>query len=546
MQSSQLVRAACVLSALALSACGGGGMKSVTPTTSAQAPGTAQSPSTASTSFPFSTTSSTQTLAAAGGITGAIKLPGASVASTMNETSSTTAPSGAYSQSALRTPQSGTLTYYFFVTLVTPITVSLTGIPGFTLTLPSTIPTAGRSFFYAISDPTVTDVAQEFRTEGPATVSGQTITFDPTANPITLQAGQKYVVTFYATSVSGTVAIDTIAIPNVGPPATALWSFDISEVDPSKHAYYLADRTNFSLDIVDTNTTKLVAQIPGFVGFTGNNNTSGPDGVVVVPGTNFVYVGDGRSRVQVVDVSTKTITKTIDTSITPGDPLRTDEGSYDPDDGILAFANNANTPPFVTFISAKTNEVVAHFVFADASGIEQSQYDPVTKLFFVNVVGTPENPGGEVDTFDPATVLAGTPVVKSRYPLTNCSPTGMAVGLNDQLLIGCDPASGALTTIVLNAATGAVVKTFTEVGGSDEVWFNSGNNRYYTASRNWTKTGVVGGPAAPVLGVIDASTLTFIQNVPTDTNAHSVAADPVTNHIFVPFPTKGLGVFSGF
>ncbi|MDB5042514.1 MAG: hypothetical protein JWN27_3240, partial [Candidatus Eremiobacteraeota bacterium] len=489
-------------------------------------------------------TSSTQTLASAGGIAGAISLPGASAPSTMTETSSTIAPDGAFSQSALRSPQSGTLTFYFYVTLVTPITITFTGIPGFSLTLPSTIPTTGRSFFYAISDPTVTNVAQEFRTEGPATVSGQNITFAPTANPITLQAGKKYVVTFYASSQSGTVAIDTIAIPNVGPPATGLWSFDISEVDPSKHAYYLADRTNFSLDIVDTNTTKLVTQIPGFVGFTGNNNTSGPDGVVVIPGTNIVYVGDGKSRVQVVDVSTKAITKTIDTSIVPGDPLRSDEGSYDPDDGIVVFANNANTPPFVTFISTKTNEVLAHYVFSDASGVEQSQYDPKTKLFFVNVVGTPANPGGEVDTFDPATVLAKAPVVKSRYPLTNCAPTGMAVGLNDQLLIGCDPPSGALTTIVLNAATGAVVKTFTQVGGSDEVWFNPGNNRFYTASRNWTKTGIVGGPTAPVLGVIDASTLTFIQNVPTDTNAHSVAADPVTNHIFVPLPTKGLGVFS--
>ncbi len=543
MQSLQLVRAACVLSAFALSACGGGGTGAVTPTTSAQAPGTTQS--TASTTFTTSTTSSTHDLAPAGGITGAISLTAASATSTMTATSSTTAPDGAYAQSSLRSPQSGTLTFYFYVTLVTPITITFTGIPGFSLTLPATIPTTGRSFFYAISDPTVTNVAQEFRTEGPAAVSGQTITFAATANPITLQAGKKYVVTFYASSPSGTVAIDTIAVPNV-PPATGSWSFDISAVDPSKHAYYLADRTDFSLDVVNTNSTKLVAQIPGFVGFTGNNATSGPDGVVPIPGTNTVYVGDGKSQVQVVDVSTRAITKTISTAIVPGDLFRSDEGSYDPDDGIVAFANNADTPPFVTFISTATNEVLAHYVFTGASGIEQSQYDPITKLFFVNVVSTPANPGGEVDTIDPATVLARAPVVKSQYPLTNCTPTGMAVGLNDQLLIGCDPPSGALTTIVLDAATGAVVKTFTEVGGTDELWFNPGNNRFYTASRTWTKTGVVGGPPAPVLGVIDAATLTFIQNVPTETNAHSVAADPVTNHIFVPLPTKGIGVYSGF
>ncbi|MDB5092844.1 MAG: hypothetical protein JWO85_945 [Candidatus Eremiobacteraeota bacterium] len=545
MQSSQLVRAACVLSAFALSACGGGGTKSVTPTTSAQAPGTTQSPTTASTSFATSTASSTHDLAPAGGFTGAISLTGASAASTMTATSSTIAPDGAYTQSSVRSPQSGTLTFYFYVTLATPITVTFTGLPGFSLTLPSTIPTTGRSFFYAISDPTIKDVTLAFRTEGPAVVSGQNITFAPSANPITLQAGQKYVVTFYATSLSGTVPVTTIAVPNV-PPATGTWSFDISAVDPSKHAYYLADRTNFSLDIVDTNATRLVAQIPGFVGFTGDNATSGPDGVVPIPGTNTVYVGDGKSQVQVVDVSTRAITKTISTAIVPGDLFRSDEGSYDPDDKIVAFANNADTPPFITFISTATNQVLAHYVFTGASGVEQSQYDPTTKLFFVNVVGTPANPGGEVDTFDPATVLAKAPVVKSRYPLTNCAPTGMAVGLNDQLLIGCDPPSGALTTIVLDAATGTVVKTFTQVGGSDEVWFNPGNNRFYTASRTWTKTGIVGGPPAPVLGVIDAATLTFIQNVPTETNAHSVAADPVTNHIFVPLPTKGIGVYSGF
>lgn len=545
MPRSYLARAVCVLSALTLSACGGGGMRAVAPPASAPGPGTTQQ-STASTSFTATTAAAKHDLAPAGGITGTISLTAASATSTMTATSSTTAPSGAYTQSSLRSPQSGTLTFYFYVTLVTPVTITFTGIPGFSLTLPSTIPTTGRSFFYAISDPTVTNVAQEFRTEGPATVSGQTVTFDPTANPITLQAGKPYVVTFYASSVSGTVPIDTISVPNV-PPATGSWSYDISAVDPAKHAYYLADRTNASLDVVDTNTTKLVAQIKGgFVGFTGDNNTSGPDGVVPIPGTNTVYVGDGMSRVQVVDVGTKTITKTISTAIVSGDPLRADEGSYDPADGIVAFANNANTPPFITFISTSTNEVLAHFVFDNATGIEQSQYDPKTKLFFVNVVGTPTNPGGEVDTFDPATILAKAPAVKSVFPLTNCAPTGMALGLNDQLLIGCDPPSGTLTTIVLDAATGTVVKTFTEVGGTDEVWFNPGNGRYYTASRTWTRTGMVGGPPAPVLGVIDAATLTFIQNVRTDTNSHSVAADPVTNHVFVPFTTKGIGVFSGF
>ncbi len=336
---------------------------------------------------------------------------------------------------------------------------------------------------------------------------------------------------------------ETILVPNV-PPATGTWSYDISAVDPGKHRYYLADRTNRSLDVVETTSDKLVAQIHAdFRGFTGNNSTSGPDGVVVIPNTSLVYVGDGNSRVRLIDVSTQSLVTTISTAITAGDPNRADEGSYDGDDGIVAFANNADTPPFITFIDVKTNQVLGHFVFTDATGIEQSQYDPTTKKFFINVVGTTANPGGEVDVIEPRSVLAGSPTVVRHYPLTNCSPTGMALGLNDQLLIGCDPATGQLTTLVMNAADGTIVKTITQVGGEDEVWFNPGNNRYYTAARNWTATGLVGGTLVPVLGVIDASTLNFIENVPTDTNSHSVAADPTTNKVFVPLTTKGIGVF---
>src|SRR6476646_1367960 len=60
-------------------------------------------------------------------------------------------------------------------------------------------------------------------------------------------------------------------------------SFDIGFVDPVINRYVLADRTNKAIDIVDTTTNKVVSQFqPGFVGFTGNNDTSGPDGVLIV------------------------------------------------------------------------------------------------------------------------------------------------------------------------------------------------------------------------------------------------------------------------
>jgi hypothetical protein len=60
----------------------------------------------------------------------------------------------------------------------------------------------------------------------------------------------------------------------------------------------------------------------------------------------------------------------------------------------------------------------------------------------------------------------------------------------------------------------------------DEVWYNPSAHRYYTASRDQ--------PGGAVLGVIDADTDSWIENVPTGTNAHSVAADAKNNAVFVP------------
>ena len=64
---------------------------------------------------------------------------------------------------------------------------------------------------------------------------------------------------------------------------------------------------------------------------------------------------------------------------------------------------------------------------------------------------------------------------------------------------------------------------FSNVGGSDEVWYNPGDNRYYLASS-----------PSQNLGIIDAGSLTMVANVQSGVGAHSVAADLASNHIFVP------------
>jgi hypothetical protein len=85
---------------------------------------------------------------------------------------------------------------------------------------------------------------------------------------------------------------------------------------------------------------------------------------------------------------------------------------------------------------------------------------------------------------------------------------------------------------VINGNTGAIVSTVTNVGGVDQVWFNSGDSHYYVAASDMD--------GGPVLGIIDAAANAFVKNLATNTNSHSVAVDSSNNHIFVPMEAGPL------
>ena len=130
--------------------------------------------------------------------------------------------------------------------------------------------------------------------------------------------------------------------------------------------------------------------------------------------------------------------------------------------------------------------------------------------------------------------------------VTNYSPSGLAIAANGQMLIG--NGNGGSTTIVLNPGYGgampSVVASF-NVSGEDEVWYDPTTGRWFLSARNNT--------GGPVLGIIDASTDLLLQLVATDLSAHSVAVDPISGEVFVPFgasatdtvcPSGCIAVFS--
>src|SRR5215470_11752108 len=180
-------------------------------------------------------------------------------------------------------------------------------------------------------------------------------------------------------------ATTAITLPN----NQRIRSFDISYVDPVLGTYFLADRTNNAVDVIDTHTNTVSQIAVGqFVGFTGNNDTSGPNGLLTIHHREL-WVGDGGSLVKVIDLATNTITHTINT----GGVNRADELCHDPVNHLVLMANDAESPaPFVTLISTETYSVVKKIVFDGTNntvkatnGIEQCQWNPRTGKFYLNI-----------------------------------------------------------------------------------------------------------------------------------------------------------------
>ena len=111
------------------------------------------------------------------------------------------------------------------------------------------------------------------------------------------------------------------------PASEKITSFDISWVDAARHRYYIANRTSKAVIVVDTGSNKVVGNYkPGFIGFAGNNNTAGPDGVLTTE--TELWVGDAPS--QVWELNPDTGAAIVPAIKTGAGVNRADEMCYDP------------------------------------------------------------------------------------------------------------------------------------------------------------------------------------------------------------------------
>jgi hypothetical protein len=359
-------------------------------------------------------------------------------------------------------------------------------------------------------------------------------------------------------------------------PGNALRSFDISFVNPARGGeYYFADRSNSGIQIINTNSLKWRSTLGGFVGIvlnpngTVNNNKSGPDGVTAFG--RWVYGGDGDSTLKVFNLNAPD-SDSLKQIISTRGMFRVDEMALTADGRLLLAANNADDPPFATLLAANGDDPQSHVsiitkVMVDQSimpagaglSLEQPSWDPNTRRFFTSIPIIANNPkncnygqlagpitcDGGVLVTDPTNLASPLAVQGAFNPTTNtgviplhgCGPNGSTVGPNNNILLGCTPGNNPSNTITLIIDAVTKVQTpITGITGSDEVWFNSGDARYYTGSSR-----DIGGAK---LGVIDALTNTLIEKIPQSSGSHSVAADAQRNLIFVPqvAPAAVVGV----
>ena len=322
--------------------------------------------------------------------------------------------------------------------------------------------------------------------------------------------------------IAGYQLLTTVTIPG------GLAGNDISWVDSANARYYLADRGNATaspvigprVDVIDTQNNSFVTSIP---------LPAASNGILAIPRAHELWVGLTNSTVAVIDTTTNGITHMIST----GGTARADEVAYDPEDRLILIANDLDTPPFVSFISAANYSVVKKLNYDGVSahkstgGIEQPVWDDTTEMFYITIPATDVNPNGEIDELSPVTLG-----VTRTFPSTCKGPSGLALIPNQRLMTACGD--------VVDIVSGKVVTTVSGTGG-DEIWYNAGDQRVYFGS----------GVNVPV---VDANTYTLLTTLVVGQPAaaplpaistHSLAADADNNEVLVAVAAAGTGTGTG-
>ena len=318
-----------------------------------------------------------------------------------------------------------------------------------------------------------------------------------------------------ALGVVGGAVLDLTLVPistfSQAPPATVSTArdiplpgdtsrFDYESLDPGTHRLYIAHLGAGTVPVYDIAAGAVIGEI---------QDVPGVHGVLVVPDLGRVYASaTNTNQVAVIDPQSLSVVTTIPGGVYP------DGLAYDPEVGKLYVSDETGGTD--TVIDTGSNQVVATIPLEGEVG--NTQFDPIAHQMLVAV-----QTRNQVVTIDPQTDQ-----VSGRYDTPGCEhPHGVQISPDRRLaFVACERNA---KLVVLDLQTMSVTESH-DVGSVPDVLAFDGPRRVlYVAAES-----------GPLTAFSETdSGLNLLAQRDIGPNAHSVAVDPDTGHVYVPIANLG-------
>jgi hypothetical protein len=352
---------------------------------------------------------------------------------------------------------------------------------------------------------------------------------------------------------SGLQYLQTIGIPGwraTGAAGNA--NVDLMGYNPVTRMMYLADRTNNGIDVIDTHTNVVVGLIKMPPTSVQTVPATGPNGVWVAVNLQQLIVTDGLQAVYVWDLRAPQAQPDIYTFPTSMG-TDTDGIAYDPINQTVYIVTD-NPPEYLIGINLAYKRVVNQTPLPASADL--IQFNPVDGKIYIaaeDAENTPANAAAGVYAYDPNSGNPGTVTLVTKVG-PPCPGHGIDIDpVSNIAVVGCFLGAGDKGDIAVNLNTGALITTFTDVGGADAVVFNPNNRRFYIAA-TFTSVATSGcpkgstGTSYPLLGVIDENGGNPVAHVACTGGGHIAGVDPISNFVYVPvsqYPADPTSATSG-
>jgi hypothetical protein len=319
--------------------------------------------------------------------------------------------------------------------------------------------------------------------------------------------------------------MQTIGIPGWGQTGSTQANYDLLGFNPATRIMYIADRLSKGITAINTRSNVFIGVMP-------MPNGSSPNGVQVIPDLQLLVVTDGQKNVWVWDLRL------------PGNPPQqyaipnigggTDAMDYDPANQTIYFINGT-APYYMTGLSLAFRTITSQLQLPWSP--ELTAYNTTDGLIWQVITdGDNKNANAGVIAYDP---VANKIVNQVLTP--NCVPHGIKIDpVSNVALLGCGTNQGQLMVSLKDAT---ILKTFSDVTGTDLMDYNPNTRRFYTGSagNKSTTTGCATDTTSsqPIIGIFEAPLVNGVvqprlAGVACMGRNGKVGVDPIENTVYVP------------